>query len=49
MEKNTERCRPTNFKHSIYYWTSKIFFGQVHGHLLVSGQVENFTISQPCL
>ena len=26
----------------------KIFFGQVHyGHLLVPGQVENFTISTP--
>ena len=28
----------------------KIFFGQVHyGHLLVPGQVENFTISTPLL
>ena len=32
----------------MYYQTSKIFFGQVHyGHLLVPGQVENFTISTP--
>ena len=32
------------------FWTSKIFFGQVHyGHLLVPGQVENFTIYTPML
>ena len=33
---------------NLYYWTSKIFFGQVHyDHLLVPGQVENFDISTP--
>ena len=32
----------------MYYWTSKILFGQVYyGQLLVPGQVENFTISTP--
>ena len=32
----------------LYYQASKIYFGQVHyGHLLVPGQVENFTISTP--
>ena len=31
---------------NLYYQTSKFFFWQVHyGHLLVLGQVENFTIS----
>ena len=33
---------------NLYHRTSEIFFGQVHyGHLLVPGQVENFTISTP--
>ena len=33
---------------NLYCRTSKIFVGQVHyGHLLVPGQVENFTISTP--
>ena len=41
---STERYKLLN----LYYMTSKIFFGQVHyGHLLVPGQVENFTISTP--
>ena len=36
------------YKLNLYCRTSKIFFGQVHyGHLLVPGQVENFTISTP--
>ena len=41
------------FKHckvyaSLFFQTSKIFYGQVHfSFLLVSGQVENFTISTP--
>ena len=34
----------TNF----FFWTSKIFYGQVHfGFLLVPGQEENFIISTP--
>ena len=32
----------------MFFWTSKVFYGQVHyGNLLVPGQVENFTISTP--
>ena len=32
----------------LFFQTSKVSFGQVHyGHLLVPGQVENFTISTP--
>ena len=35
---------------NLYYRTSKLFFGQVHYcHLLVPGQVENFTISTPLI
>ena len=31
-----------------FFWTSKIFYGQVHfGFLLVPGQEENFIISTP--
>ena len=34
----------------LYYQTGKIFVGQVHyGHILVPGQVENFTISTPLI
>ena len=40
--------KPADLDLHLYYQTSKIFFGQVHyGHLLVPGQVENFTISTP--
>ena len=41
------------FKHckvlaNLFFRTSNIFYGQVHfGLLLVSGQVENFTVSTP--
>ena len=32
----------------LFFRTSKSFYGQVHyGHLLVPGQVGNFTISTP--
>ena len=32
----------------MFFWASKIFYGQVHyGNLLVPGQVENFNISTP--
>ena len=41
---STERYEAKFF----FFWTSKIFYGQVHfGFLLAPGQVENFTISTP--